>query len=80
MLSTKDQTLFDLLYSGEEDQWIGTLWKPSRVEEFIEGDWIQDIKIFSQQVLALAEQRRRRSAAENKKKELEELKRKFGLV
>jgi len=79
MVSTRDQTLLDLSYSGEEDQWLGTVWRAPRVEAFIEGDWVQEITAFTEEVLALADQRHRRCATENKKKELENLKSKFGL-
>jgi len=79
ILIREGQTLLDLYCLGEVDQWIGTVWRAYRVEAFIEGDWVQEITLFTAQVLALAEQRRRRGAEEAKKKELEQLKIKFGL-
>jgi hypothetical protein len=74
------QTLLDLYFLGEIDQWIGTVWKPFRVEAFIEDEWVHEIEVFRQEVLDRAGQRQQRSRAEAKKKELEELKSKFGLT
>lgn len=81
LLLVKDgQTVFDLYCLGEHKEWIGMVWKPFRVEAFIEGIWVQEIKLFSQEVLALAEQRRTQSQEETKIRQLEDLKKKFGLT
>jgi hypothetical protein len=79
LLIREGQTLLDLYCLGKVEEWIGTVWRPYRVEAFIEGDWVQEISMFTVQVLALADQRRRSGAEEAKKKELEQLKIKFGL-
>lgn len=78
-LVREGQTLIDLSYSGEVELYLGAIWTPYKVEAFIEGDWVQDIEMFKQDVLDLAVQRQRRSRAEAKKREVEDLKSKFGL-
>ena len=78
-LVREGQTLLDLSYSGEVELYLGAVWTPYEVEAFIEGDWVQDIEMFKQDVLDLAAQRQRRSRAEAKKHQLEDLKSKFGL-
>jgi hypothetical protein len=80
LLLIKDgQTLFDLYCLGKDEQWIGRTWEPFRVEAFIEGTWVQDIMIFAQETFARSAQRQRVSNEERKKKDLEDLKKKFGI-
>jgi len=78
-LVREGQTLLDLSYSGKVELYLGAVWTPYKVEAFIEGDWVQNIEMFKQDVLDLAAQRQRRSREETKKHEVEDLKRKFGL-
>jgi len=78
-LTRAGQRLLDLSYSGEVELYLGAVWEPNEVEAFIEGDWVQAIRMFTEDVLALADERRGESRADAKKHELEQLKRKFGL-
>jgi hypothetical protein len=55
------------------------VWKPFRVEAFIEGPWVKEVKNFEQGVLSLSSQRKNQSQAERANAELEDLKKKFGL-
>jgi hypothetical protein len=80
LLLLKDgQTLFDLSVLGSVEEWTGRVWTPSTVEAFIEGPWVEEIKRFAQEVFELSDQRQRQSQSEGKKKELEDLKKKFGI-
>jgi hypothetical protein len=79
LLNKEGQTLLDLYCLGEDQEWVGRVWKPFRVDAFIEGPWVQEVKNFEQGVVSLSDQRQAQSQAERTKKELEDLKNKFGL-
>jgi hypothetical protein len=79
LLLRDSQTLFDLSVLGSVEEWTGRVWTPSIVEAFIEGPWVQEIKAFAQEVFELSDQRQRQSQTEGKKKELEDLKKNFGI-
>jgi hypothetical protein len=78
VLVREGQTVLDLSFSGTVDLYLGAVWEPNEVEAFIEGDWLQEIDFFAQEVADLAAERRNRSQEQTKNHELEELKRKFG--
>jgi hypothetical protein len=79
LLINDSHTLFDLYCRGKDEQWIGRSWQPFRVEAFLEGPWIKEIKTFAQDTFNLSEDHKKQSQAERKKEELEDLKNKFGL-
>jgi hypothetical protein len=78
LLLEEGQTLFDLYVLGKDEVWIGRSWTPFRVEAFREGLWVQEITKFAQEIFDLSDQRQKQSQAGRKKKELEDLKKKFG--
>ena len=79
VLINDGHTMFDLYYLGTDDQSIGRSWKPFRVEAFLEGPWVDEIKTLAQDMFNLREGRTKKSQSEHRKKELEDLKSKFGL-
>jgi len=79
LLIEDGKTLFDLYVLGEDQEWIGRVWKPFRVDAFIEGPWVQKVKTLAQEIFGLSDRRQKQSQAECKKKELENLKKKFGI-
>ncbi len=80
LLLLKDsQTLFDLSVLGKDEEWTGRVWTPYIVEAFIEGVWVQEIKTFAQEIFDRHDEGQRQSQAERKKKELGDLKKKFGI-
>ncbi len=73
------ELLFELYCTSEVEEYMGRVWKPFRVEAFIEGPWVAEIKTFAAQVEELNRIRSIKSSDEGKLRELKELKKKFGL-
>jgi hypothetical protein len=71
--------LFELYCTSEVKEYMGRVWKPYRVEAFIEGPWVHEPKSFAAQVEDLNKIRSMKSANERKQQELNHLKKKFGL-
>lgn len=74
-----ERSLLEIYCIAEEDEYMGTTWKVSDVTAFIEGPWVDEVNGFAQQVFSLAGQRSAKRQGENKQRELDDLKKKFGL-
>jgi hypothetical protein len=78
-IESEGMQMLELRCSAEDERYVGRTWHVSDVTAFIEGAWVEEINRFAQQVFSLAGQRAAKFEDERKRKELEELKRKFGL-
>jgi hypothetical protein len=78
-IKQNEQLLFALYCTSTEDRYMGREWKPFRVEAFLEGPWVDEIKRFAAEVQDLREKRNKTFADKRKQQELDELKKKFGL-
>ena len=76
---TAERSVLELYCVAEDDRYMGTTWRVSEVTAFIEGPWVEEVNRFAQQVFSLAGQRSAKCQGESKHRELEDLKKKFGL-
>ncbi len=71
--------VLELSCTAEDEKYLGTTWEVSDVTAFLEGAWVEEINRFAQQVFSLAGQQAAKSERERNQKELEDLKKNFGL-
>jgi hypothetical protein len=71
--------LFELYCTSDFEEYMGRVWKPFRVEAFLEGPWVDEVKAFAAQVEDLNRKQSMKPSVEQKHRELNDLKKRFGL-